>query len=59
VGDSPWDGLAASRLGLPVVGFRCGGFPEAELVKAGARQIFDGPADLLAHLDRSPFGDRR
>jgi phosphoglycolate phosphatase-like HAD superfamily hydrolase len=59
VGDSPWDGLAASRLGLPFIGFRCGGFPEVELVKAGARQIFDGPADLLAHLDRSPFDDRR
>jgi hypothetical protein len=21
--------------------------------------LFDGPADLLAHLDRSPFEDRR
>ncbi len=59
VGDSPWDGLAASRLGLPVIGFRCGGFPEAELVKSGARQIFDGPAGLLADLDRSPFDERR
>lgn len=59
VGDSPWDGLAASRLGLPMVGFRCGGFPEAELRTTGARQIFDGPEDLLAHLDQSPFDDRR
>lgn len=59
VGDSPWDALAASRLGLPVLGFRCGGFPEDELRKAGAGLIFDGPADLLAHLDRSPFDDRR
>ena len=59
VGDSPWDALAASRLGLPVLGVRCGGFPEDELRKAGARPIFDGPADLLAHLDRSPFDDRR
>ena len=59
VGDSPWDALAASRLGLPVLGFRCGGFPEEELRKAGAGQLFDGPADLLADLDRSPFDDRR
>ena len=59
VGDSPWDGLAASQLGLPIVGFRCGGFPETELRTAGARQIFDGPADLLTHLDQSPFDDRR
>jgi phosphoglycolate phosphatase-like HAD superfamily hydrolase len=58
VGDSPWDALAASRLGLPVLGVRCGGFPEEELRKAGADRIFDGPADLLAHLDRSPFADR-
>ena len=59
VGDSPWDALAASRLGLPVLGVRCGGFPEEELRKAGADPIFDGPADLLAHLDRSPFAARR
>ena len=57
VGDSPWDALAASRLGLPMTGFRCGGFPESDLREAGARQMFDGPADLLAHLDRSPFDD--
>ncbi len=59
VGDSPWDALAASRLGIPVLGVRCGGFPEEELRMAGADQIFDGPADLLAHLDRSPFAERR
>ena len=58
VGDSPWDAIAASRLSLPVIGFRSGGFPEADLLGAGARMLFDGPADLLAHLDRSPFDDR-
>ncbi len=58
VGDSPWDALAATRLGLPMVGFRAGGFPEADLRGAGTRMLFDGPADLLAHLDRSPFDDR-
>jgi phosphoglycolate phosphatase-like HAD superfamily hydrolase len=58
VGDSPWDALAARRLALPVVGFRSGGFPEQDLREAGARMLFDGPADLLAHLDRSPFDDR-
>jgi phosphoglycolate phosphatase-like HAD superfamily hydrolase len=59
VGDSPWDALAATRLGLPMMGFRCGGFPEADLRAAGARLIFDRPADLLAHLDQSPFDDCR
>ncbi|HZJ54329.1 MAG TPA: HAD family hydrolase [Myxococcaceae bacterium] len=58
VGDSPWDALAASRLGLPTMGFRCGGFPEEELRGAGARTIFDGPADLLTRLDQSPFAAR-
>jgi len=59
VGDSPWDALAATRLGLPVMGFRCGGFPEADLRAAGARVLFDGPRDLLARLDDSPFGELR
>ncbi len=59
VGDSPWDALAASRLGLPTVGVRCGGFPDADLRAAGARMLFDGPADLLARLDASPFRELR
>jgi phosphoglycolate phosphatase-like HAD superfamily hydrolase len=58
VGDSPWDALAASRLGLPTVGFRCGGFPADDLQAAGARVLFDGPWDLLARLDQSPFAVR-
>ena len=58
VGDSPWDALAATRLGLPVLGFRSGGFPESDLRSAGTRMLFDGPEDLLAHLERSPFDDR-
>lgn len=59
VGDSPWDALAAGRLGLPTLGVRCGGFPEAALRAAGADPIFDGPWDLLTGLDRSPFDERR
>ncbi|MGZ5959136.1 MAG: HAD family hydrolase [Myxococcaceae bacterium] len=59
VGDSPWDALAATQLGLPMLGFRCGGFAEADLRAAGARVLFDGPSDLLARLDDSPFRERR
>ncbi len=55
VGDSPWDALAASRLGLPTAGVRCGGFPDQDLRAAGARVLYDGPWDLLARLDDSPF----
>jgi phosphoglycolate phosphatase-like HAD superfamily hydrolase len=31
---------------------------EPDLRAAGTREMFDGPADLLAHLDRSPLDDR-
>lgn len=55
VGDSPWDALAATRLGVPTVGFRSGGFTDADLRAAGARLLFDGPLDLLTRLDLSPF----
>ena len=51
VGDSVWDMKAASRTGLRAIGFRCGGFPEAALLEAGARALFDGPTDLLARYD--------
>lgn len=48
VGDSPWDVKAACRAGLRTVAVRCGGFPEADLVEAGALAVYDGPEDLLA-----------
>jgi len=32
---------------------------DGTLRSAGAREMFDGPADLLAHLDQSPFEMRR
>jgi membrane protein len=56
VGDTPWDAQAATRLGLRVVGFRSGGFPDQALADAGACELYDGPADLLARYDASVFG---
>ncbi|HZF44106.1 MAG TPA: HAD family hydrolase [Sphingomonadaceae bacterium] len=53
VGDSPYDMLAAAALGVPTIGFRSGGFPDPVLMEAGCREIFDGPADLLARFDAS------
>jgi HAD superfamily hydrolase (TIGR01509 family) len=53
VGDTPYDALAASKLGLPTVGVLCGGFPEEDLRTAGCRAIYKDPADLLAHYDSS------
>jgi HAD superfamily hydrolase (TIGR01549 family) len=53
VGDSPYDAEAAGKAGMKTVGVLCGGFPEAELRKSGAAQIFRDPADLLANYGRS------
>jgi HAD superfamily hydrolase (TIGR01509 family) len=53
VGDTPYDVEAASRAGVAIVGLRCGGWGDADL--KGAIAIYDGPWDLLAHLERSPL----
>ena len=52
---TPWDAEAAVKLGLRVVGFRSGGFPDDALVDAGACEIYDGAADLVACFDSSVF----
>jgi phosphoglycolate phosphatase-like HAD superfamily hydrolase len=56
VGDTPWDAEAAGKLGLRIVGFRSGGFPDEALAEAGACELYDGPGDLLARFDGSVFG---
>jgi HAD superfamily hydrolase (TIGR01509 family) len=53
LGDTPYDIEAASKAGVKVIAFRCGGWDDAHL--AGAIAIYDGPADLLAHYDESPL----
>jgi HAD superfamily hydrolase (TIGR01509 family) len=58
IGDTPYDAEAAGRLRLRTIGVRCGGFPEEELLAAGAISIYDDPADLLAHYDESIIGMR-
>jgi HAD superfamily hydrolase (TIGR01549 family) len=55
VGDSPWDAIAAVRLGVRPIGVLCGGFPEADLRKAGCIAIYRDPPDLLERLDESPI----
>ncbi|MFI9741928.1 HAD family hydrolase [Streptomyces sp. NPDC052494] len=56
VGDTVWDMKAGTRAGVTCVGLLCGGIPRADLEEAGARSVYRNPADLLAHLDQSPFG---
>ncbi|MBV8575291.1 MAG: HAD family hydrolase [Acetobacteraceae bacterium] len=55
VGDSPYDAEAAAKLGLAIVGVLCGGFPEADLRKAGCVAIYADPADLLRRCEDSPL----
>ena len=56
VGDTVWDVQAAERAGLPCVALLCGGISRAELADAGAAEVYDDPAGLLAALDRSALG---
>jgi phosphoglycolate phosphatase-like HAD superfamily hydrolase len=51
IGDTPYDVAAARKAGVRVVAFRCGGWIDPDLV--GAIEIYDGPWDLLANIDRS------
>ena len=53
VGDTPYDVEAAARAAMPAIAVRCGGWGDADL--AGARAVYDGPSDLLAHYDRRLF----
>ncbi len=59
VGDSPHDAEAAVNAGIKVVGVRCGGFPEDDLLKAGCIAVYDGPEDLLDRYDQSPLAPSR
>lgn len=56
VGDTPYDIEAAGKVGVGVIAFRCGGFSDDRL--AGARAIYDDPADLVAQYESSPLSQR-
>ena len=47
IGDTPHDATAARKDGMPMICVLCGGFPEDDLRKAGAAEIFRDPEDLL------------
>jgi HAD superfamily hydrolase (TIGR01509 family) len=57
IGDTPYDIEAASKAKVRTIAFRSGGWPEEVL--RGAAEIYDGPADLLAHYDSSLLGRDR
>ena len=49
VGDSPYDAIAASKIGLRTIGVLCGGFEPETLTQAGCVAIYQDPADLFNH----------
>lgn len=53
VGDTPYDAEAAGKIGLRTIGVRCGGFREEDLRKAGCVEIWNDPADMLAHYEQT------
>ncbi|MEV0322435.1 HAD family hydrolase [Streptomyces sp. NPDC050658] len=55
VGDTVWDMQSATRAGVRPVALLSGGIPRADLREAGAEEIHQGPADLLARLDTGVF----
>jgi HAD superfamily hydrolase (TIGR01509 family) len=58
VGDTVWDVQACQKAGVPCVGLLSGGIGRDELLRAGAVEIYDGPADLLSAFDRSALAHR-
>ena len=53
VGDTPYDALAANKLGLPTVSVLAGGFPPDDLRSAGCRTLVKDPAELLERYEAS------
>jgi HAD superfamily hydrolase (TIGR01509 family) len=56
IGDTPWDIEAAEKAGLPTLAVMTGGFSEAELRDAGAREVYESIEDLRAGLSGTPLG---
>lgn len=55
LGDTPYDIKSAAGAGVGMIAVRCGGFDDRAL--AGARAVYDDPADLLAHYTDSPLSE--
>ena len=56
VGDTRWDVEAATKAGVPCVAVLSGGVAEAVLRDAGAKEVYDDAAALLAAFDESLLG---
>jgi HAD superfamily hydrolase (TIGR01509 family) len=52
LGDAVWDVHAARRAGVQVAAVLSGGTSREALLEAGAAQVYDGPLDVHAHIER-------
>jgi phosphoglycolate phosphatase-like HAD superfamily hydrolase len=59
VGDTVWDVQACAKAGVACIGLLSGGIGRDELLGAGAAEIYEGPAELLASLPESILGRPR
>lgn len=53
VGDTVWDVRACAKAGVPCIGLLSGGISPAELLDAGAAEVYEGPEELLGALPRT------
>ncbi len=51
IGDTPWDAIAAGRVGVRFLAVLSGGFPAADLREAGAEEVYESLPELIAALD--------
>ncbi|QMU76709.1 HAD family hydrolase [Streptacidiphilus sp. PB12-B1b] len=56
VGDTPWDVKAAHRAGVRCIGVLSGGVSRAELLEAGADEVYQDAAELADRLADSLLG---
>ncbi len=56
VGDTVWDVRACQQAGVRCVGLLSGGIGRDELLEAGAAEVYDNPADLLARFPGGLLG---
>ncbi|OEV04252.1 HAD family hydrolase [Streptomyces oceani] len=55
IGDTVWDVRAANNARVPCVAVLSGGVARGKLEEAGAAAVYEDCAELLEHLDESPF----
>ena len=56
IGDSVYDCAAARNAGVETIAVLTGGFSDSELLKAGARVVFDSIVELRGCLSWTPLG---